>query len=133
MRVDELVGFLREHWPVIREQLLTGAYRPSPCDGLRSRSMGEGCESSAYRRSLTGLCSRQYCRCCQPQWDPTFSESSFGFRPGRSAHQAVEHAQCAIVEGHRWVVDIDLESFFDRVNHDILMARVAKRWRTSGS
>ena len=63
----------------------------------------------------------------QQRWDPTFSEHSYGFRPGRSAHQAVAQAQAYIAEGYRWVVDIDLEKFFDRVNHDILMGRVAKR------
>jgi RNA-directed DNA polymerase len=127
MRVDELVGFLREHWPVIREQLLTGAYRPQPVRRVEIPKHGGGVRKLGIPTVIDRFVQQAILQVLQPQWDPTFSESSFGFRPGRSAHQAVEHAQCAIVEGHRWVVDIDLESFFDRVNHDILMARVAKR------
>ncbi len=88
--------------------------------------MEVACASSAFRARLIDFIQQAVLQVLQRQWDPTFSDSSYGFRPGRSAHQAVERAQGYIQAGYRWVVDLDLEKFFDRVSHDILMSRVAK-------
>lgn len=128
MTVHALPAYLREHWPSIRATLLSGTYKPQPVrrveipkpDGGGVRKLGIPC-------ALDRLIQQAVLQVLQRQWDPTFSDSSYGFRPGRSAHQAVERAQGYIQAGYRWVVDLDLEKFFDRVNHDILMSRVAKR------
>jgi RNA-directed DNA polymerase len=128
MTVQALPAYLREHWPSIRATLLDGTYKPQPVrrveipkpDGGGVRKLGIPC-------ALDRLIQQAVLQVLQRQWDPTFSDSSYGFRPGRSAHQAVERAQGYIQAGYRWVVDLDLEKFFDRVSHDILMSRVAKR------
>ena len=127
MTVGELSGYLREHWPAIREQLLNGKYEPKPVRRVEIPKPGGGVRKLGIPTVLDRLVQQALLYVLQRRWDPTFSEGSYGFRPGRSQHQAVTKAQQHIAEGFRWVVDLDLEKFFDRVNHDILMGRVAKR------
>jgi RNA-directed DNA polymerase len=127
MTVGELGGYLKEQWPAIREQLLSGTYRPQPVRRVEIPKPGGGMRKLGIPTVLDRFIQQAVMRVLQGQWDPAFSEHSYGFRPGRSAHQAVAQAQTYIAEGRRWVVDIDLEKFFDRVNHDLLMGRVAKR------
>ncbi|WP_083245346.1 group II intron reverse transcriptase/maturase [Paraburkholderia nodosa] len=119
---------LREHWPTIRASLLEGTYQPQPVRRVEiPKPDGGGVRKLGIPSALDRLVQQAVLQVLQRQWDPTFSDSSYGFRPGRSAHQAVARAQGYIQAGHRWVVDLDLAQFFDRVNHDILMSRVAKR------
>jgi RNA-directed DNA polymerase len=127
MTVDELPGYLKEHWLAIREQLLSGAYEPKPVRRVEIPKPGGGVRKLGIPTVLDRFVQQALLYVLQRRWDPTFSEGSFGFRPGRSQHQAVTKAQQYIAKGYRWVVDLDLEKFFDRVNHDILMGRVAKR------
>ena len=127
MTVGELEGCLKEHWPAIREQLLSGTYRPQPVRRVEIPKPGGGMRKLGIPSVLDRFIQQAVLQVLQGRWDPTFSQHSYGFRPGRSAHQAVAQAQEYIAAGHRWVVDIDLEKFFDRVNHDLLMGRVAKR------
>ena len=127
MTVNELPGYLKQHWPVIREQLLSGTYKPQPVRRVEIPKPDGGVRKLGIPTVLDRFIQQAVMQVLQDSWDPTFSRHSYGFRPGRSAHQAVAQAQSHIAEGHRWVVDIDLEKFFDRVNHDMLMARVAKR------
>ena len=125
--IDETRDYLREHWPTIREQLLNGTYRPQPVRRVEIAKPDGGVRKLGIPTVLDRLIQQAILQVLQGRWDPTFSEHSYGFRPGRSAHQAVAQAQCYVAEGYEWVVDIDLEKFFDRVNHDILMDRVARR------
>ena len=127
MTVDELPGHLRVRWQEIRAQLLAGTYKPQPVKRVAIAKPGGGVRRLGIPTVLDRFIQQAILQVLQPLWDPTFSEASFGFRPQRSAHQAVAQAQEHIAEGYRWVVDIDLEQFFDRVNHDMLMGRVAKR------
>ncbi len=125
--VGELPGYLKEHWPAIREQLLNGTYRPAPVRRVNIPKPGGGMRSLGIPTVLDRFIQQAVLQVLQRLWDRTFSEHSYGFRPGRSAHQAVARAQEYVHQGYAWVVDLDLEKFFDRVNHDKLMGRVAQR------
>ena len=124
--VDELPDYLRDHWPAIREQLLTGRYQPNAVRRVEIPKPSGGVRLLGIPTVLDRFIQQAVLQVLQPRIDPTFSEHSYGFRPGRSAHQAVCQAQRDVQSGRRWVVDVDLEKFFDRVNHDLLMGRVAK-------
>jgi len=127
MTVDELPGYLREHWPTLRDQLLSGAYVPQAVKRVEIPKPGGGVRRLGVPSALDRFIQQAVLQVLQPSWDSTFSEHSYGFRPGRSAHQAVAQAQTYIADGRGFVVDLDLEKFFDRVNHDMLMGRVSKR------
>jgi len=127
MTVDQLGEHLKKHWPEIRGQLLAGTYKPQPVRRVEIPKPGGGMRKLGIPTVLDRFVQQAVMQVLQGRWDPTFSDHSFGFRPGRNAHQAVALAQGYIKEGYGVVVDIDLEKFFDRVNHDILMSRIAKR------
>jgi len=127
MTIEQTPDYLREHWPEIRGQLLSGTYKPKPVKRVEIPKPGGGIRKLGVPCVVDRLIQQAVLQVLQKRWDPTFSEHSYGFRPGRSAHQAVAQAQAYIAEGYHWVVDIDLEQFFDRVNHDRLLARVAER------
>lgn len=129
MKVGELPGYLKQHWPGLREQLLSGRYRPQAVRRVEIAKPDGGIRKLGIPTVLDRFMQQAVMQVLQGRWDATFSEHSHGFRPRRSAHQAVAKAQQYIAEGHRWVVDIDLEKFFDRVNHDRLMAAIAQRVR----
>ena len=128
MRTEELRPYLRAHWGRLKQELLEGRYRPQPVkrveipkpDGgvreLGIPTVGDRFVQSAYGGQVM-----------EPLYEPTFSAHSYGFRPGKSAHQALKAAREHVAAGHGWVVDLDLERFFDRVNHDLLMGRIARR------
>jgi RNA-directed DNA polymerase len=127
MTVDELMPYLRSHWARIREEIREGRYRPQPVLLVEiPKPGGRGMRRLGIPTVVDRLIQQALLQVLQPRVDPSFSESSYGFRPGRSAHQAVERAREHVEAGYRWVVDMDLEKFFDRVNHDILMSRVAR-------
>jgi RNA-directed DNA polymerase len=127
MKVGELAGYLKQHWPAIREQLLSGTYKPQPVRRVEIPKPDGGMRKLGIPTVLDRFIQQAVMQVLQGKWDRTFSEHSHGFRPRRSAHQAVAEAQQYIAAGKRWVVDLDLEKFFDRVNHDKLMAAVARR------
>jgi group II intron reverse transcriptase/maturase len=127
MTIDDAKDYLREHWPSIRLQLLKGAYQPQPVKRIEIPKPDGGIRKLGVPTVVDRLIQQALLQVLQERWDPTFSEHSYGFRPGRSAHQAVAQAQRYIAGGYSYVVDFDLEKFFDRVNHDSLMARVAAR------
>ena len=127
MTAGELPAYLKEHWPTIRGQLLDGTYKPQPVRRVEIPKASGGMRPLGIPTVLDRFIQQAAMQVLQANWDGTFSETSFGFRPGRSAHQAVERAQAYNASGHAVVVDIDLEKFFDRVNHDILMGLIAKR------
>src|SRR5215468_8272928 len=128
MTIDDLSAYLKEHWPAIREQLLSGTYKPKPVRRVEIPTPdGGGVRKLGVPTVLDRFVQQAVMQVLQRQWDPTFSRHSYGFRPERSAHQAVAQAQQYIVAGYGWVVDLDLEKFFDRVNHDKLVGQIAKR------
>jgi RNA-directed DNA polymerase len=127
MTVQQLPEFLKQHWPTIREQLLSGIYKPRPVNRVEIPKPGGGVRRLGIPTVLDRFIQQAMMQVLQRKWDPMFSDHSYGFRPGRSAHQAVDAAQKYIADGYRWVVDLDLEKFFDRVNHDRLMVRIAER------
>lgn len=127
MSVNELPEHLKRHWPELKAQLLSGSYRPSPVRRVTIPKPGGGERLLGIPTVVDRFIQQAMMQVLQAQWDATFSDSSYGFRPGRSAHQAVKQAQRYIESGYNWVVDLDLEKFFDRVNHDVLMSRIAKR------
>jgi len=127
MSVEALALHLKDHWPALRAQLLEGSYKPHPVRRVDIPKASGGTRPLGIPTALDRFIQQAAMQVLQTAWDGTFSASSHGFRPERSAHQAVRAAQEFIASGHRIVVDIDLEKFFDRVNHDILMGLVAKR------
>ena len=127
MTIGDLAGFLKQHWPTIREQLLRGTYQPQPVRRVEIPKPDGGVRKLGIPTVLDRLIQQAVMQVLQRRWDPTFSEHSHGFRPKRSAHQAVAKAQQYIAAGDHWVVDLDLEKFFDRVNHDRLMTALARR------
>jgi RNA-directed DNA polymerase len=127
MTVTQLVRYLVKHWPEHRDQLLSGSYQPQPVRRKEIRKLEGGMRKLGIPTALDRFIQQALLQVLQRKWDPTFSEHSYGFRPGRSTHQAVAQAQQHIAAGYRIVADLDLEKFFDRVNHDKLMGAVAKR------
>jgi RNA-directed DNA polymerase len=126
--VAQIGDYLKQHWPIIREQLLSGTYEPKPVRRVEiAKPDGNGMRKLGIPTVLDRFIQQAVMQILQQQWDLTFSDHSYGFRPGRSAHQAVARAQSYIAQGYGWVVDLDLEQFFDRVNHDKLMGQIAKR------
>lgn len=127
MTIEEAEKYLNTHWPRIKTELLEGFYQPKPVRKVEIEKPGGGMRQLGIPTVVDRLIQQCILQILQPRWDPTFHPNSYGFRPGKSAHQAVCQAQKYVQEGRRFVVDVDLEKFFDRVNHDILMDRVMKR------
>ena len=127
MTVDQLELHLREVWVKLREDLLSGAYRPSPIRRVDIPKADGGTRQLGIPTAMDRFVQQCLLQVLEPLFDPTFSPHSYGFRPGKSTHQALEAARQYVAEGYNWVVDLDLEKFFDRVNHDTLMGRLAKR------
>ena len=127
MTVKQLPGYLAGHWPTMKEQLLGGTYRPQPVKRVEITKPDGGVRKLGIPTAVDRFIQQAILQVLQERWDGSFSEHSYGFRPGRNGHQAVEAAQRHVGEGYLCVVDIDLEKFFDRVNHDRLMAAVAER------
>jgi RNA-directed DNA polymerase len=125
--VAEFKDWLKMHWPSVKRALLEGCYLPRPVRRVDIPKPSGGIRTLGVPTVVDRLIQQALHQVLQPLFEPTFSAGSFGFRPGRGAHQAVRQAQAHIRAGKRWVVDVDLEKFFDRVNHDVLMARVARR------
>ena len=127
MTVEELAAYLKRHWPRLRRELLEAQYVPKPVRAVDIPKPGGGTRRLGIPTVLDRFIQQAVLQVLTPVFDPTFSESSYGYRPGRSAHDAVSAGRRYVEAGHRWVVDMDIEKFFDRVNHDVLMARVARR------
>ena len=128
MTVVGIKDYLKQHWPAIREKLLNGTYEPKPVRRVEiQKPDGGGVRKLGIPTVLDRFVQQAVMQVLQKQWDPTFSQYSYGFRPRRSAHYAVAQAQQYIAQGYGWVIDLDLEKFFDRVNHDKLMGQIAKR------
>jgi len=123
----QLRSYLRTHWEQVKRQLLAGEYQPQAVRRVDIPKPGGGSRMLGIPTVLDRLIQQAIHQVLSPVWEPDFSENSYGFRPGRSAHGAVEAARGHVEAGHRWVVDLDLEKFFDRVNHDVLMARVSRK------
>src|SRR6516165_742544 len=127
MTVGGITDYLKQHWPAIREQLLNGTYEPQPVRRVEIDKPDGGVRKLGIPTVLDRFIQQAVMQVLQNRWDRTFSPYSYGFRPRRSAHQAVAQAQQYIAQGYGWVIDLDLEKFFDRVNHDKLMDQIAKR------
>ena len=126
-RVEELLAYLEREWPRLKQELLEGTYQPAPVKRVEIPKPGRGKRQWGLPTVVDRLLQQAVLQVLGPLYEPTFSAHSYGFRPGRSAHQAVRAAREQVAEGREWVVDIDLEEFFDRVNHDLLLARLAQR------
>ena len=129
---EDFVDYLRAHWPTIRTQLREGTYVPQPIRGIEIPKPTGGVRMLGIPTVVDRFIQQAVLQVLTPIFDPQFSAFSFGFRPGCSAHQAVRHVRRMAEDGAEWVVDLDLEKFFDRINHDILMARVARRVQDPG-
>jgi RNA-directed DNA polymerase len=127
MTVEGLGPYLKDHWPRLKVALLEGSYAPQPVKRVEIPKPGGGVRKLGIPTVVDRFIQQAILQVLQPEWDQGFSEFSFGFRPGRSAQQAIGRAQKYLKEGYTWVVDLDLEKFFDRVNHDKLMSEVAKK------
>jgi RNA-directed DNA polymerase len=127
MTVEQLKPYLQEHWAKIKEELLKGEYQPQPVRCVEIPKPQGGMRQLGIPTAVDRLIQQALHQVLSPAFEPGFSESSYGFRPGRSAHQAVKQARAYVAEGRRWVADLDLEKFFDRVNHDVLMSRLARK------
>ena len=127
LSITDTAEYLKAHWPRIRESLLDGSYRPAPVRRVQIPKPAGGVRELGIPTVTDRLIQQAVLQVLQPLIDPTFSEHSYGFRPGRRAHDAVLRARQYVQDGYRTVVDVDLEKFFDRVNHDILMHRLARR------
>ena len=127
MTVDQLPAYLKRHWPKIRRDLLDGRYQPLPVRRKEIPKPSGGVRLLGIPAALDRLIQQAVAQVLQQIWDPTFSDSSFGFRPGRSQHDALKQAKELMVDGGRHIVDMDLAKFFDTVNHDRLMSRLATR------
>ena len=127
LTVAEFKAYLQQHWPTIKGRLLMGTYRPQPVRRVDIPKPQGGVRTLGIPTVIDRLIQQALHQVLQPIFEPTFSDASYGFRPGRSAHQALRRAQQYVARGKRWVVDLDLEKFFDRVNHDILMSKVAQK------
>jgi len=132
MATTQLRSHLREHWPEIKEALLVGEYQPQPVRRVEIPKPGGGVRMQGIPTVVDRMIQQAIAQVLSPKWEESFSENSYGFRRGRSAHMAVKAAREHIAEGRRWVVYMDLEKFFDRVNHDVLMARVARKVSDKG-
>ena len=127
MTVDELPDFLRLHWPKIRQQLIDGSYKPKPVKRVEIPKPDGRKRKLGIPTVLDRMIQQAIAQILQEEWDNDFHDNSYGFRPNRNAHQAIRYAQETIQQGYRWVVDCDLEAFFDSVNHDVLMMRLKNR------
>jgi group II intron reverse transcriptase/maturase len=124
--IEDTAAYLRAHWPGIREAILNGSYRPTPVKRVQIPKPSGGVRELGIPTVTDRLIQQALLQVLQPRIDPRFSEHSYGFRPGRRAHEAVLQARRHVQEGYGVVVDVDLEKFFDRVNHDILMQRLSR-------
>src|SRR6266536_2060258 len=127
LAVSELKDHLKRHWPMIRTRLLAGEYQPQAVRRVDILKPQGGVRTLGIPTVVDRLIQQALHQLLQPIFEPTFSEASYGFRPGRNAHQALRQARQYVAQGKRWVVDMDLEKFFDRVDHDLLMSQLAMK------
>jgi RNA-directed DNA polymerase len=127
MTVDQLADYVKQYWPILKARLLAGEYHPQGVRAVEIPKPKGGTRQLGIPNVMDRLIQQALLQQLTPIFDPLFSDYSYGFRPGRSAHQAIETARAHVVAGHRWCVELDLEKFFDRVNHDVLMACVERQ------